>query len=506
MKRLSFITTLFASVLFLTSCGGGSGGSTTGVSDYSSTTGWDYNDPDMGRFEVIDYQAQESGPGLVYVEGGSFVMGRVVDDVQYEWNNVPRRVTLASFYMDETEIRNVDYREYMNWLSTVYQGFPDVGTRAIPDTLVWRSALGYNEPYVEYYFRHPAFHNYPVVGVSWTQAKNYCEWRTDRVNEKRLIDEGILDMNPNQVDEDHFNTDAYLAGQYESGIRENLQTLDGGERNVTMEDGILLPKYRLPTEAEWEYAALALIENTRDSPERIYTRKIFPWNGHYVRNDSKQYRGDFRANFQRGRGDYMGVAGSLNDNAAITAPVDAYWPNDFGLYNMAGNVNEWVLDVYRPMSSIDVDDFRPFRGNVFKTKVRDADGVIVEKDSLGRVKWRDMTEEESMNRVNYHQADNINYRDGDLKSSVVEGGDWLTANYEDGTAGMYYPGKGPKNQDMRSLVSDKARVYKGGGWNDRVYWMIPGTRRFLDESKSQSNIGFRCAMIHVGGNEGMPRF
>ncbi len=504
-KRLSFIALFFVSVLVLSSCGGGGGSSRSGISDISTTTGWDYNDEEMGRFEVIEYQQMEQGPGLVYIEGGTFVMGQVTEDVVYEWNNVPGRFTLPSFYMDETEIRNVDYREYLNWLKLVYQGYPSVHQMALPDTLVWRSPLAYNEPYVEYYFRHPAFHNYPVVGVSWIQAKNYCEWRTDRVNERRLIDEGVLEMNPNQVDEDNFNTDAYLAGQYESGVRENRPTLDGGERHVIMEDGILLPKYRLPTEAEWEYAALSMIENSRESPERIYSRKIFPWNGHYVRNDSKQFQGDFRANFQRGRGDMMGVAGALNDNAAITAPVDAYWPNDYGLYNMAGNVNEWVLDVYRPMSSQDMAEFKPFRGNVFQTLERDEDGVVVEKDSLGRVNWRNMTEAESMNRVNYRNADNINYGDGDLRSSIVEG-DWLAANYEKGTKGMYYPGKGARGDKMRSLITDKSRVYKGGGWNDRVYWLIPGTRRFLEEYKSQANIGFRCAMNHVGGNLGMPNY
>ena len=85
------------------------------------------------------------------------------------------------------------------------------------------------------------------------------------------------------------------------------------------------------------------------------------------------------ANFVRGRGDYMGVSGHLNDNADITAPVYSYWPNDYGLYNMAGNVSEWVLDVYRPMTSQDADEFRPFRGNVFKTKVLNASGSIDEK-------------------------------------------------------------------------------------------------------------------------------
>ncbi|RLD65909.1 MAG: gliding motility lipoprotein GldJ [Bacteroidetes bacterium] len=492
---------LFGVLLFLSSCFGGKGGG-VGVGDVSNKTGWDYNDPDMGRFEVVDYAEQETGPGLVFIEGGTFIMGRTEPDVIYDWNNIPRRYTVASFYMDETEVSNVDYREYINWLQRVFVSYPNVALQALPDTMVWRKRLAYNEPYVEYYFRHPAYHNYPVVGVSWLQATDYAAWRTDRVNEKALIDEGILEMNPNQVDEDNFNTEAYLAGQYESGIRENLPTLDGGERHANMEDGIMLPKYRLPTEAEWEYAALALIGNSTGSPERIYNRRLFPWNGDYVRNDTKQNQGQFRGNFQRGRGDMMGVAGALNDNASIPAPVDAYWPNDYGLYCMAGNVNEWCLDVYRAMSSQDLEGFRPYRGNVFKTVIRNDDGSITDKDSLGRIQWREMTDEESVSRVNYHTANNINYGDGDSESSISESNDWLAASNEQGSDRMYFSGSGPKGKGMTSLISDRSRVYKGGGWNDRVYWLSPGTRRFLDERKSSGNIGFRCAMTRVGSSGG----
>jgi formylglycine-generating enzyme required for sulfatase activity len=98
--------------------------------------------------------------------------------------------------------------------------------------------------------------------------------------------------------------------------------------------------------------------------------------------------GDFRGNFMRGRGDYMGVARSLNDNADVTAPVFSYWPNDYGLYNMAGNVSEWVMDVYRPLSPEDVNDLQPFRGNVFKTKVLNSDGSIAGQIRQGDLRHR----------------------------------------------------------------------------------------------------------------------
>jgi gliding motility-associated lipoprotein GldJ len=485
----------------MASCGGGKSG-------VSSTTGWEYNNPDNGGFEVVDYNEQAAGPGLVLIEGGTFVMGRVDQDVMYDWNNTPKRATVTSFYMDETEVRNVDYREYLHWLRRVYIDYPQVYLDAMPDTLVWLSPLSFNEPYVEYYFRHPAYDNYPVVGVSWKQANAYASWRTDRVNEKILIDNGILDFDPNQSNAENFNTDAYLAGQYEGIVLQNLPSLDPnqGERRVRMEDGILLPKYRLPTEAEWEYAAFGLIGNTTD--ERVYSRRIYPWNGDFQRNDGmvdgESTRGQFRANFVRGKGDYMGVAGSLNDDASITAPVDSYWPNDFGLYCMAGNVNEWVLDVYRQLSFEDMEDFRPFRGNVYTTKMRDEEGNLLEKDSLGRIRYRELNEEETSSRFNFRRSDNKNYMDGDVKSSIVEGDDW-TGEETQGSSRMYYQGKGAVKQGITSLVTDNTRVYKGGGWNDRVYWLSPGTRRFLDENSSRANLGFRCAMIRVGSPAGIKR-
>ena len=266
-----------------------------------------------------------------------------------------------------------------------------------------------------------------------------------------------------------------------------------------------LPSYRLPTEAEWEYAALALIGNSATSPERIVNQRLYPWNGHYVRNDEKANRGLFRANMQRGRGDLMGVAGYLNDNAAPTAPVDSYWPNDYGLYCMAGNVNEWVLDVYRASTNLDLEEFNPFRGNVFQVPLK-KDGDYVQNDTTGRIVYRNMTNEESVNRINYQTADNINFKDGDLRSSS-DPQDWggQRGSNDVGSERMYRNkiDTTSANQTITSLVNDRVRVYKGGGWRDRVYWMVPGTRRFLQQDKSSDDLGFRCAMIRVGSPGGV---
>ncbi len=471
-RSFSRLAPLAAGLMLLASC----------EREQSSTTGWDYNQPENGGFEVVPYDEQETGPGLVLIEGGTFTMGRTEQEVNYDWDNIPRRITVPSFYMDETEVRNIDWLEYLYWLTRVYGAdYPEVVKKALPDTLVWRDRLAFNEPYVELYLRHPAYYEYPVVGVNWQQANDYCAWRTDRVNEMIMIREGILGENPAQVNEDHFNTDAYLAGQYEGLVKNELEDLDPNKdkRKVRMEDGILLPRYRLPTEAEWEYAALGLIGNTEY--ERVAERRMYPWNGHIVRNADEEEKGAMMANFKRGRGDNMGVAGMLNDKADVTAPVHSYWPNDYGLYCMAGNVNEWVMDVYRPLSAEDKTDFNPYRGNVFTTQVKDEEGAFVDKDSLGNIQWRPVSDtlDALQERRNYRASDNIDYIDGDAESSI-------TYNY-----------------GVATMVNNRAHVYKGGSWKDRAYWMSPGTRRFLDEKQSTNDIGFRCAMIRVGSPEGL---
>ena len=498
MYKLKALSLIFLTLL-LSSC---SLFKKKGNENVSSATGWEYNNPDNGGFEVVLGADQKTGPGLILIEGGRFTMGQVQQDVMFDWNNKPRTVTVSSFYMDETEVKNIDYREYLFWLRRVFKNYPEVFRNALPDTLVWRSPMGFNDPYVQYYFRHPSYNNYPVVGVSWVKANNYCLWRTDRVNEQLLIDEGELNPDPNQVDEKNFNTEAYLAGQYEGVVNQLRESLNPNqtERRTNFEDGLLLPSYRLPTEAEWEFAAYALRGNTFE--ERIYERRIYPWDGHHVRNADKKNRGQMMANFVRQRGDMMGVAGSLNDQASITADVRSYWPNDYGLYCMAGNVNEWVQDVYRPLTPDDVDGFNPFRGNVYTDLRRDANGNIVSKDRLGRLVIDTVKEVDVANRYNYQKGDYRNYRDGDLQSALPQGGNWTTPDDKQASLRMYAQDQTVGSMDFVTLINDNARVYKGGSWRDKAYWLNPSTRRFLDQQESRDDIGFRCAMIRVGSPSG----
>lgn len=458
MRRKNSITSLLAVIclsFIFVSC---NNTSTTS----SRTTGWNYNDPENGGFNVSDFTEYAIGPGLVPIEGGTFTMGATSENIYGEWNNTPRKVTVQSFYMDQTEVSNIDYLEYIHWLTNVYGAeYPEMITRALPDTTVWRNALSYNEPLVEIYFRHPAYRDYPVVGVSWLQANDYALWRSDRVNEKLLVDAGVLSYNTNQTKDNHFTTEAYLSGEYTSVASSGTATSESNANSkIKMEDGILLPKYRLPTEAEWEYAALGLVGNTDN--ERIVERRVYPWNTEGMRTSEKNYRGSFVANFKRGRGDYMGVAGNLNDGAVIPAPVASYWPNDFGLYNMAGNVSEWVHDIYRPLSFEDFNDHNPYRGNIIPNKSTDTTSIYT-----------------------------MNYDDGDYKSTIQN--DWSNpnGNPQEYTNQMYEYGQ-------TTLISDKSRVYKGGSWADGPHYLSPSVRRYMNEDESSSTIGFRCAMNKFG--------
>lgn len=232
-------------------------------------------------------------------------------------NNLSRQVTVADFYLAETEVTNQQYRTFL--LDSILKGadhtaFLATLKRAAKDSIqalqqTWASLFAkakplgllpyqecwntdfpnaFNDPLVDSYLWHPAFDNYPVVGVSWEQANHYCEWLTR-------------------------STNAQLQAKGKP----------------------LQPNFRLPTEAEWEYAAYGLLPST--DPNSIPEQRIFPWPG----SDLRDPKGQYRANVKPSPGNYS------SDGYEFTTPVKALPPNGFGLYAMAGNVSEWTMDTYR---------------------------------------------------------------------------------------------------------------------------------------------------------------
>src|SRR5258705_7806447 len=258
-KTMRNLPILLSCVVLIASCKGK--GLFKKKYDKSDVTGWNYNDKNQGGYNVSKAKDQKTGPGLIFVQGGTFTMGQTEEDVMGDWNNIPRRVSVASFYIDRTEVANVHYREYLYWLTKVFDPSDPANQKildaALPDTLVWRSELSYNEPLVEYYFRHPGFNNYPVVGVTWRQASDYCLWRSDRVNEGILIQKGYIAKQSLQGEqqENNFTTKSYLLGLYQAqpgktatSKKNPLKTPQGTPRTtVSFEDGLLLPAYRLPS-------------------------------------------------------------------------------------------------------------------------------------------------------------------------------------------------------------------------------------------------------------------
>ncbi len=545
MKNIYNITLIAFTSLLLFNC-------KSSNNSKSRLTGLPFNDVRYGNFAKGKSDAGQKPPlGMVAVEGGSFTMGQVQDDVMFDWNTTPKKLHVRSFYMDEAEVTNSEYFLYVQYMKNVFspakEEYKHIYPSVLPDTLVWRKSLGNTDILSENYFRHPAYGDYPVVGVSWLQANEYCKWRTNAVNLKTLIDKGHI-KNIFEVDtiNNFFDTDVFLADDtklfngdttvYKKGVGRTLRKRGEARpdrdafqgRKISQADGILTQRFRLPTEAEWEFAAKAIIDNREYN--NVRGRKKYAWNGKYSRSKNKKSRGDQLANFKQGNGSYSGLPGWSSDGADIPNKIKSYPPNGFGLYDMSGNVAEWVADVYRPLIDNEANDFNYHRGNIFTKKMIDKDGNVViaangdgtqvEYDTLpngklrpkqlpGTIKYIPITKDDTTLRRNFTVSNNSNIGDGDLNSSrfYEDDEDQFSAR-----PSMYNSPNAPKRvkdengrdvlvndaEKRSTLIGNNTRVYKGGSWSDREYWLDPAQRRYLPEYMATNFIGFRCVSDKVG--------
>jgi gliding motility-associated lipoprotein GldK len=383
----------------------------------------------LGSISILSFKPPKfrSDPYMVQIPGGSFYMGPSDEQVDMAMVNRKKLVSITGFWMDRTEVTNQQYRKFVKYVSdslkylAVYAGgvnqaedtvkvdwnralrintsskavieklnelllSPDnriqgkveidptkliyrysyVDLRAAaktskgleqplsnflvskteavyPDSLVWMRdfSYSYNEPFTRLYFSHPSYNEYPVVGVTWKQAVAFCHWRTN-------------------------NSNFYL---------------DKGNKRDEKIDGI----YRLPTEAEWEYAARG---NSK-------TNNMYPWGSPYTRTKE----GRLLANFKPGRGDYFG-SDAKNDNI-YTSKVQSFPENGYKLYDMAGNVAEWTSSVYYEGGYNFMGDFSPD----LQYNAKDEDPISMKRKVVRGGSWKDIAYNIQVSTRNYEYQD-----------------------------------------------------------------------------------------------------
>ncbi len=305
---------------------------------------------------------------------------------------IPGDGKIPSFYIGRSEEPNINYVAYLSWVKNTFIDYPEVYEDAKIRFNSGGSVTRFNDPTLVYHMEHPAFAYYPIVGATWNQIQNYLVWKTDRLNEDILIQNDFTEEDFNQMNEENFNTESFIYGQY-MGRRNKPMYVDKRKkttRSIAWDDGILFAGFRLPNEAEWE-----LLKNEENNQ---VVQSSYPYGENYpfLRWLRPTYDGYYSL---EGISDYHHFWKNQNSNKKID--LTHYQNGIQGPYisqkpsNVAGNVKEWLMDVYHDTAITDWESLPEYFYKIgFETRaekqrgIYDQDGIIDLKDSLGRLKFR----------------------------------------------------------------------------------------------------------------------
>jgi len=309
--------------------------------------------------------------------------------------------SIEPFYISENPITNREYLTYLCWLADVYRDYPKILLNAFPYfdknqieslinngfTPIQIRTLVESSYFVEHYMFNPKYIDYPVLGLNWGQSMNFLNWLSDRYNEYLLIDKRIQNLDLNQYRENSFNTEAYLANQYEGLIREALWNQETNQiRGVEWKDRLLVPSFRLPSKEEINIERQLINSSLKDYKPNKFLR---PWTKHYIEINKDQL-------ILRIEGENH-LLFSFNKNVTERPEYHETFilKPELSLDQMFDGEQNSILRIFADLNQNEV-------------RIEKLDGII-RKDSLGHMPFVILSEDDNLNPVFIERNDYSNY-------------------------------------------------------------------------------------------------